>query len=163
MTILSLAIDPFTQQILSYPSRLVAPSNETARVQRTRMSFPDWVDQPAQNTYLSNARFSNDLDPPMQIAILSGLFPSTAELRSECSTGDCTYQKFTSLGFCSQRTEVTKQVCKPDENKMLMADDVFTKSPLQCTYTTPSNIKITSEWTCYPGSDDKNINVTKDP
>ncbi|RJE18263.1 hypothetical protein PHISCL_09399 [Aspergillus sclerotialis] len=62
LAILALAIDPFAQQILSYPSHHVLPANETASVQRAQEYIPGIrADDPA----------TGGLPAPLQIAILN--------------------------------------------------------------------------------------------
>jgi Protein of unknown function (DUF3176) len=148
LTILSIAISPFSQQILRFPSRPVNHRFNNASMQRANSYYSKWYD--TQNDELRTlGSYYPALDPSINIAILNGLHQTNAPLRPLCSTGNCTYPQFASLGFCSQCLDVTKkteQFCRPynystDNIKYYSQWD---ETPVDCSYTTPSGIKLSS-------------------
>ncbi|KAL2006985.1 hypothetical protein VTN00DRAFT_8423 [Thermoascus crustaceus] len=102
LTILALAIDPFTQQIISYQSRLVAAGGAT--VPRS-ISY---------NSYSFGSILAiKDITLPMKAAIYNGIFNTDQSLFSispDCPTGNCTWPTFSSLGVCSQCINSTDSI-----------------------------------------------------
>lgn len=94
--LLSLAMDPFAQQILAFPPRVVPAPNISATV-------------PIANHYGNLANSTPiDIDFGMQRAVYGGLF--AAEQGSplgSCSTGNCTFEPFHTLGVCQTCRDVS--------------------------------------------------------
>ncbi|KAJ6190414.1 hypothetical protein N7519_000435 [Penicillium mononematosum] len=89
LMVLAVAIDPFTQQILSFPSRQVQVLNETA-----------YVFKPQEfHTKSDGGAFR--MDPTMQIAMFNGLTQTNAPLDPICPSESCDYPDFTTLGICT--------------------------------------------------------------
>ncbi|EKG10176.1 hypothetical protein MPH_12776 [Macrophomina phaseolina MS6] len=90
LTILALALEPFTQQIIAYPSRQVTPTFESASQRATRDL--DFFEQVAMNG-----------------AVLEGIyFSQIASAAFNCTTSSCTWPTpFVSLGVCSACRDVT--------------------------------------------------------
>ncbi|GMG03699.1 hypothetical protein COH20_003092 [Aspergillus flavus] len=102
MTVLAVAIDPFAQQILAFPSHTVQGFNETASIQAAHK----YVYQ--QKLY--NNEVSGSLAPSMLSSILSGLAQTNSPLAPQCSSGNCRFPRFTTLGICSHCEDITSKV-----------------------------------------------------
>lgn len=107
LIILLLAFDPFIQQVISYPLRSVSdPDNLSGAV------------APQVRGYIST---SKTID--WKNAIMQGLWSSEdLDLPPKCSSGNCTWERFPSIGICSQcadLTSIAKLNCSlpgPDDN-----------------------------------------------
>lgn len=125
--IVSLAIDPFAQQIVAYPVRQVVSGSSS--VQRTT----------AYKSETSGMDYLMGLESPMRGAVYNGVFAAetVAELAPFCATGNCTWQPFSTLGFCSACSNVTSSttagLCTVPESGATQ----------RCNYTLPSGINIT--------------------
>lgn len=152
LTILSLALDPFAQQILHFPSREVVMHNETAYIPRALVYVPDQV----SDTYGSD----QTMDQSMQVAFFTGLAGTSDPLKPTCSTGHCEFPDFSSLGICENCQDVTEQTvqdCQPlspsanfEFHDILFDDDEerfkeFYSVPANCTYLTPSGFEFTPD------------------
>ncbi|KAF2135590.1 uncharacterized protein K452DRAFT_347514, partial [Aplosporella prunicola CBS 121167] len=100
ITIVSLAVDPFTQQIISYPERSVSLGNTSASVNAARVYDTGL-------TASQHNMFSQYMDVGMQAAILSGLYGESSTVSHYCPTGNCTWPDITSLSVCNSCSNVT--------------------------------------------------------
>lgn len=94
ITILTLAYDPFVQQVLQYPARQIhQPNNETATTQALMWN-------PDTNT----ADFGN--------AVNAGIWSDeTAFARNpSCPSGNCNWPTFRSMGWCSKCENITTRI-----------------------------------------------------
>ncbi|KAJ5627440.1 hypothetical protein N7528_004867 [Penicillium herquei] len=135
LTILSLAVDPFAQQILSFPLRPTRSSNDTAFIQYAH-NYSSGV-----ASYFDSSGGATGLSPLLPRAILSGLALSNTSLQPECSSGSCSYPKFVSLGVCGQCknvTEQTTQVCQGSALEKEGSSWVLSDTSITCNYTSPS-------------------------
>ena len=103
--------DPFVQQVVVYPSRSV-PSNDAPTVVRSQTySAGSQEDLPLPSV----------VDLSMKAAVYSGIFDikDSAEqgLSYTCSTGDCTWQVFSSLAICSKCVDVASYITKTCLNR----------------------------------------------
>ena len=92
IAILALAIEPFIQQVVSYPLRRVrAGDASVASVQSYNITgqMTDW-EGPIY-----------DIDLPMKAAINQAIFSETNQMAFGCPTGNCTWPTFPSLAICS--------------------------------------------------------------
>jgi len=129
VAILSLVMDPFAQQIVSYPSRFIYTNSATVgRAQAydaeisllTRKLFliyPSTLCKPRNpNQKLSlnivNTGLLTGPEFGMKAAIYDGLFKpgSVEDFVPQCDTGNCTFPLFDSLAVCSKCLDVTKNV-----------------------------------------------------
>ncbi|KAJ5709116.1 hypothetical protein N7493_010450 [Penicillium malachiteum] len=141
ITVLALGIDPFTQQILSFPSRSAVSTLETAFIQRA-------------NSYVSDPTRDSDtievsaLDPNLISAVVSGVAQTSSPLEPICTSGDCTFGEFVSLGICSSCDDMTVQAAQtchvPTDDPY--ADSPFNVTPLSCTYSFPSGLNLSIPW-----------------
>ncbi|OJJ77802.1 hypothetical protein ASPBRDRAFT_37040 [Aspergillus brasiliensis CBS 101740] len=132
--ILSAALDPLTQQILTFPSRIVSASNETASLQTAQAYVP------------GNA----DSDTTMSLTILQSIYGSDNTQEPTCSTGSCKYPSFDALGACSKCQDVTsqsKQSCTAlsanSSYGSYFNSTAYQGAKPNCTYTTPGDLQIT--------------------
>lgn len=128
VTILTLAYDPFVQQVLQYPVRVVQqPSNETTTTQALM-----WI--PDANT----ADFGN--------AISAGIWSDEAAFarNPSCPSGNCNWPLFRSMGWCSKCENITTRVVLDD----CPFEDYYDKKvyPLQCNLTYDDNPSISYAW-----------------
>lgn len=105
ITILTFLFDPFIQQVVVYPDRLV-PAEVNATIAR------------AQNYEARNegVTLPSVVDLSMKAAIYNGLFDiqDKAELgiTHTCSSGNCTWSTFSSLAVCTRCVNITSYVEK---------------------------------------------------
>lgn len=144
LMILSVAFDPFAQQILSYPTRRVRAWNETAYVQTAENYTSSWATGAVDSFTLAIER---QLESSMQMAIFSGLAQTNAPLDPVCTSADCEYDEFVTLGVCAECenvTNLTHQSCVPETNfnKTAGSHLWMEKTPTNCTYTSPSGHQL---------------------
>ncbi|KAJ5647730.1 hypothetical protein N7490_004102 [Penicillium lividum] len=146
LMVLSLAMDPLAQQLLAYPIIRIKASNESAYVQTTH-GYNTPILETTSNLFNDLTYMSIYDDPNMLKAILSGLSQTSSPLEPICSTGDCDYPNFVSLGICSKCEDVTTKTTQVCEMTSTMPGSKTPLSfekplPLDCTYTLPSGYKI---------------------
>ncbi|KAH0432167.1 hypothetical protein CcaCcLH18_06665 [Colletotrichum camelliae] len=135
LTLVAVALDPFAQQLLRLREAIVyEPSNNDTLAlisQSTRyslgvadtMSFSftnltwDWD----RNESITTGEYSfwnitTSIPPSMEGAIMSGFYKSPEELRLEtlfqCSSGNCTFDPFVTLGICHRCKDVTPNLSR---------------------------------------------------
>ena len=119
-TILSLALDPFAQQLVQTEPRLANTTIWTPTIART--------DRYAKGTDIgpsgSNPPFA-DTDLSMKIAILYGISHTSAEVLSQsshnCATGNCTWDPFESLAVCSSCNDLQGHLTRYSNFTTLMS------------------------------------------
>jgi len=98
ITILALAFEPFFQQIVTYPVRIVPKWGETAYVtvatQYMQIISPGGAFTWSTMDSAINSRLSLGNEPPRS-------FPT------QCPTGNCTFPDYSSLGVCHQCADVS--------------------------------------------------------
>ncbi|KAL1621623.1 hypothetical protein SLS56_009159 [Neofusicoccum ribis] len=130
--IAALAVDPFMQQIISYPLRSVP----TAEIEGATTPIARTYDS---GTVMDAATAkSNFAGVDMQTAIVNGLLGISLTPTFHCSTGNCTWPELTKLGVCGSCMNVT------EETKKDCGDRDPDSSMQTCDYTTPANITITA-------------------
>ncbi|PWY82050.1 hypothetical protein BO70DRAFT_405128 [Aspergillus heteromorphus CBS 117.55] len=132
--VLSAALDPLTQQILVFPSRIITATNETASAQTAQVYSPTDPNE----------------DDTMNLAVLRSVYGSDTSEEPVCSTGSCQYPDFDALGACSQCRDVTSET---EQNCTALASDTdvlvafqnstLADSVINCTYTTPGGLQLT--------------------
>ena len=143
ITILAVAIDPFTQQIIRYRHCASSHSNATAAVVR------------AQNYSIAGGSFTTGsegymqaMDLNMQSAIFQGAYgsPSNAvNLLTRCETGNCSFPHdngiaYQSLGICHKCANVSSSILIFCQNGSLPDNIDFQ----ECNYTLPLQPNATS-------------------
>ncbi|KAJ5364909.1 uncharacterized protein N7496_010622 [Penicillium cataractarum] len=133
LTVLAVAIDSFSQQIIAIHSRNALALNGTAYVQMARGYELDPDEQKS---------------PTMQIAVLSGLFQTNAALDPHCDSDyHCEYPEFVTLGICSKCEDVTRetnQTCKtsPETASLNYLGSGWDNMRTNCTYESPSGFVV---------------------
>ncbi|KAJ6000793.1 hypothetical protein N7481_001202 [Penicillium waksmanii] len=89
VTVLSMALDPFVQQILSYPVQQTPGSTTQATM-------------PQALTFASNANYTF-----LEQSYNAALWNTDFAVNPTCPSGNCTWPEFQSLGFCSKCQDVT--------------------------------------------------------
>lgn len=141
LTVLSMAIDPLAQQLLNYPSIRTKVPDATAYAQSAHAYSTQG------QTHLPKTLAEYVEDSNMMMAAMNGLANKNTTLEPVCSTGDCEYSDFNSLGICSHCEDVTKQslqVCNMTKiSEIEVIGTPFDNSlPLNCSYTSPTGHKI---------------------
>lgn len=142
--ILSLAVDPFAQQILVFPSHDVHALNETAYTYSTHEYSPLWSADNSSDPRLSTFA-EYEIEPTMLGAIINGLSQTYSSLEPSCSSRTCGYPDFVTLEICSECEDVTdkaRQSCVPGFNKNGL-HSWMGSIPLKCTYTSSTGFDIT--------------------
>ncbi|KAJ0423352.1 hypothetical protein BJY00DRAFT_310477 [Aspergillus carlsbadensis] len=90
ITVLSLAFDPFMQQLLSYPLREAPSVTALASLQQCTTYDPGPQD-----------------DFGLRKATNAGIWTDNFELEPMCESGNCTWPAFSSVGICSVCEDIT--------------------------------------------------------
>jgi len=153
ITLAALAIDPFAQQVITYESRRVASgSSGVARCQNwtTNDSVITSQMSPSATSVISISADSwkkavqpIDLSFQAKAAIYNGLYGSNTSMSvpTDCSSGNCTWPLFTSLGMCSTCADVTPQTIRSCKARLVHppneTDPNWKYTEMNCTYTLP--------------------------
>jgi Protein of unknown function (DUF3176) len=110
VTILTLAVDPFAQQLLQFHSCLIPVQGASATVARTNNytagTLQMSVGTPLVNRQMTAALYSGLLDPPPNASALMSTF---------CQSGNCTFphsnnSAYTSLAMCSSIEDISQLI-----------------------------------------------------
>ena len=100
ITLVVLAVDPFTQQIIRYNDCSVPMAGLQATIPRTNAKFP--IDSNINST---------DVDSDLRAAINAGLTSSNGLVSPTCLTGNCTFMReYGTIAYCSSCTEITEDL-----------------------------------------------------
>ena len=112
LIILSNLFDPFLQQVVSYPDRLV-PSSDIPTVARTQI----YESHSSEGLPLPGI-----VDLNMKAAIYNGIFgiqgKAALGISHTCGTGNCSWDAFSSLVVCSKCVDISSYIqkhCKGDD------------------------------------------------
>lgn len=101
ITIITIAIDPFIQQLVAYDGCSV-PQNGTAVLPRTNY----FIDL---GTHL--AVFENAVPPQLEAAVNTGVFSGAQPVSFNCSTGNYTFaETFATVGYCSKCQDISDSI-----------------------------------------------------
>ncbi|KAJ3537023.1 hypothetical protein NM208_g6479 [Fusarium decemcellulare] len=101
ITITSMAIDPFVQQLVSYSDCTVAVGNN-ATMPRTNFFK-------SQGRHISAGRMN--IVPSIQTAINLGLYSNSNGISFDCSTGNCTFSKeYATIAYCSTCEDISNTI-----------------------------------------------------
>jgi len=112
ITVVAMAVDPFSQQVLQYYGCLNAVPESVARVPRAN-------NYSAESVLTFGASRSYSLQPPMLAAMYVGLVKPPQNVSSalsvQCETGNCTFPAdsgaaYTTLSMCNSCTDITKSI-----------------------------------------------------
>lgn len=102
MAILTLALNPFSQQVATYKPRMVSSTEGATNLRSTGYELA-----------LGSASSSEGFIPilPLKAAVYNGLFAEDGKpllkLPVSCLTGNCTWDKFETLGVCNKCVDMT--------------------------------------------------------
>lgn len=99
ITIVALAIDPFTQQIIDYYSEPLAVSGQQAAISRTN-NF----------TQAGGSETGLPITGPLYNGLFSSGHAGDSNPSFNCPTGNCTFDPYYSVGICSECNDITSQV-----------------------------------------------------
>ncbi|KAH7081066.1 hypothetical protein FB567DRAFT_595379 [Paraphoma chrysanthemicola] len=139
LTILALALDPFAQQILSFPLRSVPVTTGP----RASISTAQIYDTGVMGGVTQSGQ--KNVDWAMQGAVMNGLYTLDSPVSFTCMTANCTWPTFYTIGICSSCTNVTEKVnatCSPNSYG----------GGQSCNYTLPSRFKLSSTYWSSSGS-----------
>lgn len=131
ITVATLAMGPFAQQIVSLESRSVPQPNVNSTIPIARIydtgaiSSDDYVYNRKSTCIPRRMRLipcapAINADSDMQGAFFNGLFNLGTPFDFTCPTGNCTWPEFSSLALCSNCEDVTGQTAREEiggENK----------------------------------------------
>lgn len=142
LTVLALAVDPFAQQILTFPQRTVPALNATASIQTSR----EWFSPSDDLEY----EIESGLSPTLLTSVMSGLMQIHSPLEPQCNSTSCEFPEFVTLGMCSRcedATAQTNQKCEVPEFSPYLdtVDEGLTKAPINCSYATPNGFSFEFE------------------
>ncbi|KAE8141619.1 hypothetical protein BDV38DRAFT_296282 [Aspergillus pseudotamarii] len=152
MTVLAVAIDPFSQQILAFPSHKVHVFNESALIQAAHR----YVYQ--QKLYI-NHEHSGSLAPSMLSSMISGLAQTNSPLAPQCSSGICKFPEFITIGVCSYCEDITSkvnQICHQSEFLQDGEESAVQQPHVSCIYKPPSGLEIATDATGLTKEQDSN-------
>lgn len=124
LTVLTLAIGPFIQQVVSFPT--IYPNSTQAGIPiATRLK-----DGGAFSGSLGSGVRTGDIDLNMLAAIYAGLYSSTDtdfNVTSTCSTHNCSWSSYETLAVCSTCANLTSQLTTSvnEGNEGMVASDRY--------------------------------------
>ncbi|KAF5525544.1 hypothetical protein CGCA056_v003449 [Colletotrichum aenigma] len=139
LTIVALALDPFAQQLLRLREAIVydKSNNDTsalisraaeyslgvAHTEKTHFTNLTWDWERNASTTTAEFEFWNittSIPPSMEGVIMSGFYKSPEELQREtlfrCSSGNCTFEPFVTLGVCHRCTDLSVNLTRMPGN-----------------------------------------------
>ena len=139
LMVLALAVDPFAQQLLTFPSRTVPALNAAAFIQSAHQYY-SLEGYEGSDVYLG-------LAPALLTSIMSGLSQTNAPLEPQCDASSCEFSEFVTLGLCSECEDVTartNQRCKAQEDSLFWKGErpIFKETPINCSYQSPNNFSF---------------------
>ena len=138
ITILAIAIDPFFQQIVAYPLRSIAVDrNGTQGASLLRAIRYEEIGPFGGQQMLAPAIL-------MQKALYGSLFNGATSMTASCSSGNCTWDAFTTLGVCNQCQDVShliKRITMPNPAYDPDLSDPTIKQTSR--YQTPNGLHVT--------------------
>ncbi|KAF6819421.1 hypothetical protein CPLU01_13062 [Colletotrichum plurivorum] len=124
LTLLTIGLDPFAQQLiqLDQDTRYNGPAHDTfARISRSTnyslgisTALLDGYTSSGGSRKLEKWGLRTSIPPSMEGAIMAAFYKSIEDLRREtlyqCSSGDCKFDGFQTLGICHRCSDVTSQL-----------------------------------------------------
>ncbi|KAK8242124.1 hypothetical protein HDK77DRAFT_274380 [Phyllosticta capitalensis] len=128
IVVVSLAMDPFAQQIISFDTRYVPNLGEVAAIPVSTAY------DTAEAMWLSGSEYADLIDMEIQQYYFMGVFGIRRQFAFPytCATGNCTWPDFTTLGMCTKCQNITSTV-------------TYSQSSDIRTYHTPGNVTLVTE------------------
>lgn len=140
VTLLILAIDPFTQQMIHYYNCIVPMDGLQATMPRTNMFIQrqDWDSGNVSTTGL--------VEPGLREAVNNGVVSPNGRVVAYCPTGNCTFeQEYGTVTYCSSCTDVTKDLTL--RSSFVKSNHTgFSMAPLVNPNGTNTTVKIDDVW-----------------
>ncbi|CAI6098113.1 unnamed protein product [Clonostachys chloroleuca] len=135
ITIVALALEPFTQQIISFRVREIELGDGQGTASLAVATAYDTGVSTRSGTWRREV-----MDQSMQGAILAGIFSQTIDTGAyeQCSTSNCSWPVASSLSICSSCQDVTASTTKN------CSGTLATKAQI-CNYTTPARNELAAE------------------
>lgn len=127
-TLLALAFEPFSQQLLHYAQRAVAYPDRNSSV-----SYSTAYDFQSHGVDGASAVIVGPRDNPMTAATVNGVYDVVKDPPFECPGSTCTYPEFTTLGIHSECADITSTIEKTKANSSY--GELWT-------FRTPSNLTL---------------------
>ncbi|KAI0443051.1 hypothetical protein F4803DRAFT_561858 [Xylaria telfairii] len=103
VVILSLLVDPFMQLVFTFPTRSQLDTSFMGFLNSTQVYDPNG------HSYNPTHYGPSSTNPRMQLAIITAAGDQPIQHAGECTAGNCTWPSITTLGVCSDCTNVTLQ------------------------------------------------------
>ncbi|KAF7196550.1 hypothetical protein HII31_01920 [Pseudocercospora fuligena] len=142
LTILCLAMDPFSQQIISYNATMVNSSEATALVRNAQAYDDQYL--PRLTNYDGNGDYYVHMN--MTTAAFMGMFNAKASAEFQCSSGNCTFPEFESIGICCECTNETVKIVPQCQGT---ANRTFGQT---CSYSLSPQLNLTAFFKNEPGA-----------
>lgn len=118
ITFIALAVDPFTQNIVTTRNCQTVSTNQTASMPTAddyNLSVGEQIDEnPGQFTLWGQFRYG--LDASIKASVYSGLFGSAttvinaSTIHASCPGINCTFPRYTTLGVCHQCADISSHI-----------------------------------------------------
>ncbi|CAG7931605.1 unnamed protein product [Penicillium olsonii] len=109
--ILTLAFDPFLQQVLTFPLRQTSgPSNlnpQDSSFNQVHDILPLWDPDPRPGYSYPTSKGRSEYVTNYEEAILSGIWSRQPQINPTCASANCTWEPFQSVGYCAQCADMT--------------------------------------------------------
>lgn len=142
--LLSLAMNPFAQQLLTYP------------VQITYRDSPD----ASINTATAIDPRNIDFDNIVQRYVTDAIWNNPRTFTTSCSSGNCIYPPFQSISWCTRCEDITNDVILQGCDMFDFASNQTNSAPLHCNISISSGRNLTT-WhraiTYFPPTQDRPI------
>ncbi|CAH0052920.1 unnamed protein product [Clonostachys solani] len=135
ITIVALALEPFTQQIISFRIREIELGDGQGTASLAVATAYDTGAITKSGTWRREV-----MDQSMQGAILAGIFSQTIDTGAyeQCSTSNCSWPVASSLSICSSCQDVTASTTKNCSGTQATTGQV-------CNYTTPAKNELSAK------------------
>ncbi|KAI0152658.1 hypothetical protein GGR57DRAFT_167517 [Xylariaceae sp. FL1272] len=141
VSILALVFDPFAQQLLIYPVRAVTIENSTGQASDLPRAT-NFVPGPGINDF-------NETEIQKLIAIWDLTEESKNFAQSQCSTGNCIWDGFESLSFCTKCDKGTTGIKLTDTSFFWNATPYLSSSERYYNLNKSFNINLPSGFQCH--------------
>ncbi|CAD0107094.1 unnamed protein product [Aureobasidium uvarum] len=128
VTVLVLAMETFGQQLLSFPEKRIAVSNETA-------SFPVIQDMLQMPYWGDNARLSDRM-LQSRLGLMESIYGKTTASPFDCPASSCSWDSHVTLGLCSSCRDIatTESACRYKISSHFDGWATYNSTFLECDY-----------------------------
>lgn len=174
ITIVAIAVEPFIQAIITYPQREVRLSGQA--------SFGTaYVYGPSHSAYLKYDKGGSSstsfctiyvylliivtvskymMNSKMQGAVLNGIYNLNSPVQFQCSTGNCFWPAFTTIGACYQCRAVSTTEIEFGCGYVPTTSSSSESESAECEWTTPGGIVLTQKNTTRLASSSLQVNAS---